>query len=115
MSIKKKTEQTEEATEVTETETTYSDTENKEVSTVKSKEAVTYLGPTIKNVVEKGTVFSGGILTTIFEEKLKERPMLKSLLIPTSGLVKAKKELGNKESALSAIYRKEAEEEAKNE
>lgn len=85
-----------------------------EVKEVKQKEAVTYLGPTIKNVVESGTVFAAGRVTTTLEKKMEEITLLKSLLIPTSGLVKAKKELRDKESALSAIYRK-AEEAVKNE
>lgn len=118
MSRTKKTEETvEEMQEVIEETMAVEETwqiEKEEVKEVEQKEATTYLGPTIKNVVESGTVFVAGKVTTIFEKKMEEIPLLKSLLIPTSGLVKAKKELRNKESTISAIYRK-AEEAIKNE
>lgn len=108
MSRTKKAEETVEAQEVAVEEVAeeVQEMQKEEVQEVKQKEAVTYLGPTIRNVVEYGTVFTNGTVTKILEEKMKQAPILKSLLIPTSGLVKAKKELGNYDSALSAIYRK---------
>lgn len=90
-------------------------TATEEVKEVAKKEAVTYLGPTIPNVVVHGTVFVEGNLTNIMSEKLEKVPVLKGLLIKTSKLVQAKKELRNKESALSAVYRKAEAEVAKNE
>ena len=79
------------------------------------QEAVTYLGPSISNVVEHGTVFVSGNLTNIMKEQVERVPALKGLLVKTSKLVQAKKDLRNKDSALSAIYRKVEMEVAKNE
>ena len=72
------------------------------------KETVIYLGPEIPGVISTGTVLNNG-LTPQTEKAVKEFPALKMLLVPVGNAVKAKKELKNEVSALSACYKKAAE------
>ncbi len=90
-------------------------TVSEEEKEMAKKEAITYLGPSIPDVVEHGTVFANGNLTNIMSKQVEKTPILKGLLVKTSKLVQAKKDLRNKESALSAIYRKAEMEVEKNE
>lgn len=69
-------------------------------------ETVVYLGPSIPNVVEHGAIFENAAITKALETKIYEKPLLKSLLIPISGLAKARAELQNAESGISKLYAK---------
>ncbi len=70
-----------------------------------AKENVTYVGPTIIGVVKNGVVFKDGILPAKTQECVSKVPMMKKLFVPQSKIVEATKELREKQSALSSIYR----------
>jgi hypothetical protein len=69
------------------------------------KENVVYVGPTVIGVAKSGSVFKDGILPAKAQECISELPMMKRLFVPQSQYVGAAKELSEKQSALSAIYR----------
>lgn len=62
-----------------------------------------YIGPTLPGVVH-GTVFTNG-LPPALNEKIKAVPAVGELVVPVSGLRDANRELADRESALSRIYR----------
>lgn len=68
---------------------------------------VAYVGPTIRGVVQPGTIFNNG-LPDALQKKVKENPVLRSLLVPVRELGKARKELQNETTAISACYKKAA-------
>lgn len=68
-------------------------------------EKVAYIGPAIRGVVQPGTVFNNGLLVAL-QNKVKELPVLGSLLVPVQELGKARKELRDGATALSACYKK---------
>lgn len=69
------------------------------------REAVIYLGPEIPGIVSKGVVFNNG-LTPQMESAVNELPALKTLIVPISETVRAKKELKNEVSAIGICYKK---------
>ena len=69
------------------------------------KENVVYVGPTIIGVVKNGFVFKDGILPEKAQECISALPMIERLFVPQSKYVGAMKELCEKQSVLSAIYR----------
>lgn len=68
-------------------------------------EKVTYIGPAIRGVVQPGTVFNNG-LPAVLQNKVKELPVLSSLLVPVKELGKARKDLQDGATALSVCYKK---------
>ena len=55
--------------------------ENKEAETVsESVEALVYCGPSIKNIVREGTVFTGGLPEALVEYT-KKQPAIKNLIV----------------------------------
>lgn len=68
-------------------------------------ETVIYIGPSIKNVVESGTIFNNG-LTPPLIAALENKPFLKGLLVPIDKLAKAKADLRKSDSAMSVLYKK---------
>lgn len=74
------------------------------------KKAVTtvYLGPEIPGIVSAGAVFNNG-LTRKLEEKAKEFPEIKMLIVPLKDAVKMKKELRKETSAAKICYQRIAE------
>lgn len=64
-------------------------------------ERLMYIGPTIHGVVKNGAVFSGGI-PKILERLTEEKPVVKNLIVPLSGIVQAKKEAAT-EGTVAAI------------
>lgn len=62
-----------------------------------------YLGPPIYGVVTTGRVFTDG-LTPQLAELAAELPAIRMLLIPVERAAAARKELQNKESAISIGY-----------
>lgn len=68
-------------------------------------ETVIYMGPTIKNVAIQGTVFEGGIPSEL-EEKARDIPAIRALIIPVKNLPKANAELATPGSALDVLYKK---------
>lgn len=70
---------------------------------------VVYVGPSIINVVVENTVFNNG-LTHILQEKCKEHPILKSMIVPLSEYAAALAQLRDPRSGLSIMYKKIREE-----
>lgn len=68
-------------------------------------ETVVYIGPSIKNVVVTGTIYTNGLPEAVKKE-MERQPALKSLLVPISGLAEAQKELNIPGSAMATIYKK---------
>lgn len=86
--------------------------EKKKVQQQEEKKTMVYLGPEIPGVVAAGTVFKNG-LTKELEEKIKELPAIKMLLVSVKDIVKVKKELMKETSAARICYKKIAEYAAK--
>ncbi len=68
---------------------------------IKENGRVMCIGPTIHGVVKNGAVFSGGIPKTL-ERLTREKPIMKNLIVPLSGIVQAKKEAAT-EGTVAAI------------
>ena len=64
-----------------------------------------YIGPTIKHVAREGSAYRGGYTPKI-EQKIKEKPILKELIVPASGLTEARKKIRTTGSRLGALYKK---------
>ena len=67
-----------------------------------------YLGPTIRGVITKGSIFSGtrSDILNRFEKAVGEYPEIKRLIIPDSGVAKARELLSKGEGAISVTYKK---------
>lgn len=70
---------------------------------VKKKQTVVYVGPDIKHVVKKNTIFNNG-LTKGLQKKMDEIPLIGSLLIPVEQLADANVQLSKKGSVLNTLY-----------
>lgn len=70
-----------------------------------AKEPVIYIGPSIVGVATKGTVYKNG-LTPQMEKAVEELPALNTLLVEIGKITQARKNLKNKESAVSICYAK---------
>ena len=70
---------------------------------VKKKQTVVYVGPDIKNVVKKNTIFNNG-LTKGLQKKMDEIPLIGGLLIPVEQLADANVQLSKKGSVLNTLY-----------
>lgn len=64
---------------------------------------VMYIGPTIKKVVVKNTIFNNG-LPAALEEQKKKMPILGSLIVPVEQLVEARKNMNKSSSAIRTCY-----------
>lgn len=71
------------------------------------KETVIYIGPTIKNVVATGTLYSNGLPNSLKKE-MEKRPMVRSLIVPVGTLAECQRELAVPGSALRSIYERTA-------
>ena len=69
------------------------------------KEPVIYIGPSIVGVATKGTVYKNG-LTPQMGKAVEELPALNTLLVEIGKITQARKNLKNKESAVSICYAK---------
>lgn len=69
----------------------------------KQPEQVIYVGPSIKNVVRQHTVYTNG-LPVILEEKAKELPAIKKLVVPVSKLTEVREQLKQTGTAYSVFY-----------
>lgn len=67
--------------------------------------AIAYVGPSIKNVVQSGTVFIGGYPPKV-EDILKEKPFLVGLFVPVDKLAQSRKALRIPEGELGMLYRR---------
>lgn len=66
---------------------------------------VMYLGPTIRGVVKSGAVFSGGLPGRL-AKLIGKKPLVKNLIIPLSGIVKAKKAIDTEGTVEAVTYDK---------
>ena len=64
-----------------------------------------YIGPTMKHVAREGSAYRGGY-TPKFEQKIKDNPILKELIVPVTELAEARKEMRTAGSRLEALYKK---------
>ncbi len=67
-----------------------------------------YLGPTFFGIVQKGTVFSGGLPPKV-AALVKGHPFLGGLMVPVDQLTEARKELKKAGSQMEMIYRRAVE------
>lgn len=66
-------------------------------------ETLIYIGASFKGVTT-GTVFKGDALTPVLAEAIKKMPAINELLVPVDRLIAARKQLQNKDSAISKFY-----------
>ncbi|WP_251491326.1 hypothetical protein [Otoolea muris] len=72
------------------------------------QEAVAYIGPSFYGIVEKNTVFCSGLPPRL--KKLSEElPFIQELLVPVSGLARARKELQTLGSEKQILYQRAVE------
>lgn len=71
--------------------------------TVNEAEPVAYLGPDLKNIAINGTVYTNG-LPKALEDKIKEIPALRGLLVPISQLAAAGVAITTKGTAINNLY-----------
>ncbi len=67
------------------------------------QEPMAYIGPNIKNIVFKGTVFEGGIPEPL-KDKISKIPALKGMLVPVSNLAAAGAEIARQGTTLNNLY-----------
>ena len=67
------------------------------------KEPVAYVGPDIKNIAVNGTVYIDGLPEPL-QEKIRDVPALKGLLVPVSGLAAAGVAIATQGTALNHLY-----------
>lgn len=73
--------------------------------TAVKQESVVYMGPTVKNVMQEGTVFINGYPEKV-KEYLEKHPVAKELVVATSQMAETRKELRIKTSAKATFYKK---------
>lgn len=69
-----------------------------------STDAVAYMGPTIKGVAVNGTVYTNGIPAEL-EEKIKEVPAIRGLMIKVTNLASAGVAIQTEGTALNNLYK----------
>ena len=62
-----------------------------------------YIGPTLRGVAKSGAVFSGGIPKKL-EKLAAKKPIIKSLIVPISGIVQAKKDVDTEGTVAAVAY-----------
>lgn len=73
------------------------------VNAKKRKESFAYIGPTIKNKIDEGTIFTNGY-PKIAKELVVSQPLIQKLFVPLSEYADKKKEVETKDSVLNVIY-----------
>lgn len=66
---------------------------------------VVYIGPTIPGVVTGNRIFSNGINKELKEE-VDKMPTIGNLIVPISGLAKARNQLSKKDTPMNICYEK---------
>lgn len=79
----------------------------KNMATIQKKEGrtVMYVGPTIRNVVAAGSLYSNGLPEKLKKE-MEKQPLIKELVVPVERLAEVKKELAIPGSGMAIIYGK---------
>lgn len=70
----------------------------------KPKEAVVYIGPTIERLVNHGTIYEGGVIPEYLEEKIREIPAIRGLIVPVSELAYAAREITREDGRYKMLY-----------
>lgn len=70
---------------------------------VADREAVAYMGPTLKRVIQSGAVFKNGYPVKV-QEYLNRYPFLAGLFVPVSGLAEARKEVRTNGTSFNVLY-----------
>ena len=83
--------------------------EKKSAARTVDKGTRVYIGPTIPGVVLAGTVFNNGYPVKL-KEAIETQKALSMLMVPASGLAKARQELKRAGSVLKVCYEKVKEE-----
>jgi hypothetical protein len=97
---------TKKATETAQAEAVQAETKT-ETAAVKQEaavKAVAYLGPTIKGVAVSGTIYSAGLPEGL-NEKIKEVPAIKGLLISVDKLAASSVAIQTEGTALNTLYK----------
>ncbi len=84
-------------------------TEKKAAVRAAGKEAMIYIGPTVPGIVIAGTVFKNGYPQKL-KKAIEEKKALSMLMVPVSGLAKARQVLKEPGSVLQICYEKVKEE-----
>lgn len=69
-------------------------------------EATVYLGPSIDKVVNHGTVFRRGEISGALEEKIKEIPAIRGLIVPISDYARVAREITLPEGRYRTLFDK---------
>ena len=64
---------------------------------------LTYIGPSIQNLIQHGTTFAGGVLPPRVRAAVEELPVAAKLFVPLEELPGAVKSLGMKNSVLAEV------------
>lgn len=75
-----------------------------------SAETVMYVGPNMRGIAVKGTLYQKGKLPVLLRKKMSEMPVLSSLLVPVSKLTQITKDLKDPMSEISICYKNVVEE-----
>lgn len=67
---------------------------------------VTYVGPTIKNIIRQNTTLLNGTMTSKMRTVFKEKPILRNLLISSKELGRALCSIEKKQGFIYEIYKK---------
>ena len=62
-----------------------------------------YCGPSIKDVVREGTVFTGGI-PEVLEEYIQKNPAVRSLIVPLADFAAFRADIGRRGTPANIIY-----------
>lgn len=68
-------------------------------------ETVIYVGPELRGVVKRYTVFNNGLPESL-KEYIKDKPVFKALIVPVEKLAQTNAALERDGSALNVIYKK---------
>ena len=68
------------------------------------KEAVVYLGPSIGKFINHGAVFEGGVIPAYLEEKAREIPAIKGLIVPVSRYAEVAEKITLPEGRFRTLY-----------
>lgn len=69
------------------------------------QETVVYVGPDLPGIVKRYAVFNHGLPDNL-KDYVKDRPVLRSLIIPVEHLAKVNTELAKEGSAFYTLYQK---------
>ena len=82
------------------------ETKQKKAKKTEQPENVVYLGPNINDInINHGRVFVGGVLPEFLEERIKEVPSIKGLIVPVSHYAEVAQAVTMPDGRYSMLYR----------